>query len=32
MQYNHKANQSLIDRAKAEGKDVRRTSIHVDEI
>ena len=32
MQYNHKANQSLIDRAKAEGKDVRKIAIRVDEI
>lgn len=32
MQYNHKMNQSLVEKAKAEGKDVHKTIIHIDEI
>ena len=32
MTYNHKANKSLIDKAKADGKDIHKAIIHIDEI
>ena len=32
MKYNHKATQSLVDKAKADGKDVRKVLIHIDEV
>ena len=32
MTYNHKANTNLIQRAKADGKDVKTATIHIDEI
>jgi len=32
MQYNHKMNQSLVEKAKADGKDIHTAIIHVDEI
>ena len=32
MQYNHKFNLSLVEQAKADGKEVKTTTIHIDEI